>query len=73
MCTTVPNVVQKTKHIVTIVHIEIKRKIYVKYENTDFNLALNYTDYDDIVDQFNQIHQQRGPLWGCPTTRHHCY
>jgi 5-oxoprolinase (ATP-hydrolysing) len=39
--------------------LEIKRKIYLKYQNTDFNLEINYSNYAEIKEQFNQIHKQR--------------
>ncbi|MGI0479307.1 hydantoinase B/oxoprolinase family protein [Geminocystis sp. CENA526] len=39
--------------------IEIKQKIYLKYQGTDSSLELNFTNYENIFQQFNQIHQQQ--------------
>ena len=38
---------------------QVRKKIYLKYENTDFNLEVDYSNYQQIVDRFNQIHEQR--------------
>ena len=40
-------------------NVKTKRKIYLKYENTDFNLEIDYTSLPEITEQFNELHQQR--------------
>ncbi len=39
--------------------IKINRKIYLKYQGTDSSLELKFTDYQDIIEQFNRLHQQQ--------------
>jgi 5-oxoprolinase (ATP-hydrolysing) len=34
-------------------------KLYLKYEGTDSNLTINFTDYQDIFAQFNDQHQKQ--------------
>lgn len=39
--------------------IEIKEKIYLKYQGTDSSIEINFTNYRDAIAEFHQLHQQQ--------------
>lgn len=42
------------------VNLTIDKKIYLKYQGTDSNLPVNFSEnYHQLIEQFNQLHQQR--------------
>jgi 5-oxoprolinase (ATP-hydrolysing) len=39
--------------------IQLSKKVYVKYHGTDSTLMVNFANLESIIEQFNQLHQQR--------------
>ncbi|BAQ66333.1 hydantoinase B/oxoprolinase family protein [Geminocystis sp. NIES-3709] len=39
--------------------IQIKQKIYLKYQGTDSSIEINFSNYETILAEFNHLHQQQ--------------